>query len=198
MTSDPHEPDTTVESTRPEPPTTPPDARAGEEGSAAQAPTADAPRDESEAKLALLREQLLRTAAELDNVRKRAQRDIEDARRRSLEAVFTELLAVKDSLELGVAACHGQEGPVVEGLGMTLRLVDQLFARHGVVTIDPLGASFDPRYHEAMATQATAEAVPGTVLVVVQKGYDLHGRLLRPARVIVAAAPLDSPGAAPT
>ncbi len=158
----------------------------------------DERRAEVDDRLAETNERLLRTLAELDNVRKRAQRDGEEGRRRALENLFADLLAVKDSLELGLAACRGEEGPVVEGLGMTLRLLDQVFDRYGVTTIDPLHAAFDPRAHEAMATRPETGSPPGTVVVVVQKGYGLHGRLLRPARVVVAAPPLDSPSPDPT
>lgn len=169
-------------------------ARTGGSGPVTEEAQAGAER----AEIAVLKDRLLRAAAELDNVRKRAQREAEEGRRRALEGLFTDLLAVKDSLELGLAACRGEAGPVVEGLGMTLRLLDQLFARYGVETIDPQHAAFDPRYHEAMATQPDGEHAPGTVLLVVQKGYGLHGRLLRPARVVVAAPPLDSPRSDPT
>ena len=143
-------------------------------------------------------ERLLRALAELDNVRKRAQREVEESRRRALETLFGELLLVKDSLELGLQACGGETGPVVEGLGMTLRLLETIFERYGVETIDPLHAPFDPRRHEAIATRPEADLDPGTVVVVVQKGYRLNERLLRPARVVVAAPPLDSASADPT
>ena len=143
-------------------------------------------------------ERLLRALAELDNVRKRVQRETEESRRRALEALFGELLLVKDSLELGLQACGGETGPVVEGLGMTLRLLETIFERYGVETIDPLHAPFDPRRHEAIATRPEADVDPGTVVVVVQKGYRFHERLLRPARVVVAAPPLDSASADPT
>ncbi len=145
-----------------------------------------------------LDERLLRALAELDNVRKRVQRETEESRRRALEALFGELLLVKDSLELGLQACRGETGPVVEGLGMTLRLLETIFERYGVETIDPLHAPFDPRRHEAIATRPEADVDPGTVVVVVQKGYRFHERLLRPARVVVAAPPLDSASADPT
>jgi molecular chaperone GrpE len=171
-------------------------ASAPAETSAESAPVGQAA--EMRQRLAETNERLLRALAEVDNVRKRAQRESEEGARRALERLFTDLLAVRDSLELGLAACRGEEGPVVEGLGMTLRQLDQIFERYGVETYDPLHAPFDPRYHEAMATRPEASCPPGEVVLVVQKGYGLHGRLLRPARVVVSAPPLDSSSPSPT
>ena len=136
----------------------------------------------------------LRVLAELDNVRKRAARDVEAAHRYGLEKFAAELLGVRDSLELGLAAAGNAEG-LREGTEATLKLLSRTFEKFGVTEIDPLGSAFDPEWHEAMAMQESAEQPPGTVLSVVQKGYQLNGRLLRPARVIVArelAAPLDA------
>ena len=137
------------------------------------------------------REQVLRAAAELENVRRRAERDVANAHRYGLERFARELLAVKDSLELGLQSAGDETdpGPVVEGLTATLKLLDQCFEKHGIEEIDPAGAPFDPEAHEAMATQPSAETPADSVLLVVQKGYRLHDRLLRPARVIVARAP---------
>jgi molecular chaperone GrpE len=128
----------------------------------------------------------LRAMAELDNVRKRAARDIENARRFSLEPFARELLAVRDSLELGLNAAADAES-LREGIQATLKLLALSMEQFGIVELDPLGAPFDPQEHEAMMMQPSADAEPGTVLTVYQKGYSLHGRLLRPARVVVAA-----------
>lgn len=136
----------------------------------------------------------LRVLAELDNVRKRAARDVEAAHRYGLEKFAAELLGVRDSLELGLAAAGNAEG-LREGTEATLKLLSRTFEKFGVTEIDPLGSAFDPEWHEAMAMQESAEQPAGTVLSVVQKGYQLNGRLLRPARVIVAREPAAPLGA---
>lgn len=135
----------------------------------------------------------LRAAAELDNVRKRAERDMENARKFAVERFATELLAVKDSLELGLAAAEESADveSLLEGSRSTLRQLAATLERFGVAEVDPEGEPFDPALHEAMTTQPAAEVEPDTVLTVYQKGYTLNGRLLRPARVVVAAAPAE-------
>jgi molecular chaperone GrpE len=135
-------------------------------------------------------EQYLRAAAELDNVRKRAARDIEAANRYGLEKFAAELLPVRDSLELALqSAAQADAGAVRKGLEATLKLLVRALERLGVTPIDPLGEPFDPARHEAMLTQESATAEPNSVVKVVQPGYELNGRLLRPARVVVARAP---------
>ena len=134
----------------------------------------------------------LRTAAELENVRKRATRDVENARRFALERFAGELLNVRDSLELGLAT--GSEASVealMAGSTATLKLLNSTMEQFGVVELDPHGEPFDPEFHEAMTMQPSADVEPGSVLAVYQKGYTLNGRLLRPARVVVAQAPPD-------
>ncbi len=133
----------------------------------------------------------LRAAAEMENVRKRAERDVENVRRFALERFATELLAVKDSLELGLAAGEGSADAesLLEGTRSTLRQLTGVLERFGVTEVNPEGEPFDPELHEAMSTQPSGDVEPNTVLIVYQKGYTLNGRLLRPARVVVAAAP---------
>jgi molecular chaperone GrpE len=132
----------------------------------------------------------LRAVAETENVRKRAARDVEAASRYAIERFAGELLDVRDSLELGIAAGAGSDpARLVEGMEATLRLVNRAFEKSGISVLDPQGQAFNPEFHEAMATQPSAEVAPGTVLAVVQKGYLLNGRLLRPARVMIARAP---------
>lgn len=132
----------------------------------------------------------LRAVAEQDNIRKRGQRDLEQALKYGQEKFLNDLLPVKDSLEMALQSVG--EGPeaataLATGLGMTLRMLVQALERQGVKEINPAkGEAFDPEWHEAMATQPSAEVAPDTVLTVVQKGYALNGRLLRPARVLVA------------
>jgi molecular chaperone GrpE len=136
------------------------------------------------------REQYVRAAAELDNVRKRAQRDIEAANRYGLEKFAAELLPVKDSLELAVQnAGRADVKSLREGQEATLQLLSRALEKLGVKLIDPVGEPFDPARHEAMMAQESTTAEPNSVLKVVQPGYELNGRLLRPARVIVARAP---------
>jgi len=135
-------------------------------------------------------EQYLRAVAELENVRKRAARDIEAANRYGLEKFAQELLPVRDSLELAVQnAGRADPKSLLEGQEATLKLLNRALEKLGVTVIDPLGEPFDPARHEAMMTQESATAEPSSVLQVVQPGYELNGRLLRPARVIVARAP---------
>ena len=135
-------------------------------------------------------EQYLRAAAELDNVRKRAQRDIEAANRYGLEKFAAELLPVKDSLELAVQnSARADAKSLREGQEATLQLLSRALEKLGVTVIDPVGEPFDPARHEAMMAQESNTAEPNSVLQVVQPGYELNGRLLRPARVIVARAP---------
>lgn len=136
--------------------------------------------------------QYLRAVAELDNTRKRAERDVEQARRFALERFVADLLPVKDSLEMGLNAASDatdKAGALVEGTEMTLKQLAQVFEKFGITEVDPKGERFNPEQHEAMATQPSADAEPDTVLTVVQKGYLLNGRVLRAARVLVARSP---------
>jgi molecular chaperone GrpE len=135
-------------------------------------------------------EQYLRAAAELDNVRKRAQRDIESAHRYALERFAGELLPVLDSLELGVrSAAQGDSQSLLSGQEATLKLLERAFEKFSIKPIDPSGQRFDPNLHEAVMMQEAPNTAPNSVLQVVQLGYELNGRLLRPARVIVATSP---------
>jgi molecular chaperone GrpE len=137
-------------------------------------------------------EQYLRAVAELDNVRKRAQRDIEAANRYGLEKFAAELLPVRDSLELAVQSAASQDvdaKSLKQGQEATLQLLAKALERLGLTPINPIGEPFDPTRHEAMLAQESATAEPNSVLQVVQTGYALNGRVVRPARVIVAKAP---------
>lgn len=135
----------------------------------------------------------LRAAAEVENVRKRAGRDVEHARKFALENFAKELLGVKDSLEMGLAAADtADENSLLAGSAATLKLLTGTLERFGVSEIDPVGEPFDPEFHEAMTLQPSGDVEPGSVLSVIQKGYALNGRLLRPARVIVACEPKDA------
>jgi molecular chaperone GrpE len=147
---------------------------------------------EAEERARAQREQYLRAVAELDNVRKRAQRDIEAANRYGLEKFAAELLPVRDSLELAVqSAAQPEVDPLAlkQGQEATLQLLAKALERLGLEPINPVGEAFDPSRHEAMLAQPSGTARPDTVLQVVQTGYELNGRVVRPARVIVAKAP---------
>ena len=139
---------------------------------------------------ATARDAQLRAMAELDNVRKRAQRDIENAQRFALERFAGELLGVRDSLELAMLSAGSADArSLAAGQQATLQLLARAFDKFSIQRIDPLGAAFDPTLHEAVAVQESTAAPPDSVLQVLQSGYQLNGRLLRPARVIVARAP---------
>ncbi len=144
---------------------------------------------EAEAKAAEHWEQILRLKAELDNARKRAEREVANAHKYALEKFIGELLPVKDSLELGHQAA-GAEGAdidkVREGVELTLKMFMDTLKKFGVEEIDPLGQPFDPEQHQAMSMQKSEEAAPNTVINVFQKGFKLNDRLVRPAMVVVA------------
>ena len=145
---------------------------------------------EARAQASQQRDLVLRAAAELDNIRKRAARDVEQAHRFALEKFVQELLPAVDSLELAVASAGRADAPsLVAGQEATLKLLLRALEKFSVLAIEPQGERFDPQRHEAMVAQESATAEPDSVLQVVQRGYELNGRLLRPARVIVARAP---------
>jgi molecular chaperone GrpE len=152
------------------------------------------PAEEAEKDLKALADEnwdkFVRAVAELDNVRKRGQRDVDNARKFAIERFATELLAVRDSLELGLSAADQADVVALrEGSEATLKLLISTMQQFGIEEIDPQGEPFDPERHEAMTMQPSVTAEPGSVLAVFQKGYALNGRLLRPARVVVAAEP---------
>lgn len=138
----------------------------------------------------------VRVQAELENLRKRSQRELENAHKYAVERFATELLPVRDGLELGLT--HSQEEAEAkklhEGMELTLKMVDQLMDRLNIKEINPQGQPFNPEYHQAMSTQENAEVPPNTVIAVMQKGYTLNDRLLRPALVIVSKAPESDQG----
>ncbi len=147
-----------------------------------------------EAELAAEREQHLRAVAELENVRRRAAREVENAHKYGIERLAGELLTVKDTMEMGLQAATDSDAgsAMAEGFQATLKLLDQCLAKFGISEVNPEDEPFDPELHEAMAAQPSESHAPGTVLMVVQKGYRIHDRLLRPARVIVARAADDA------
>ena len=132
-------------------------------------------------------ERYVRALAEADNIRKRAGRDVEHAHKFALERFGKELLGVKDTLEMGLAVEGASVESLLEGSNATLKLLASTLERFGIVEVDPAGEPFDPDFHEAISMQPSDDVEPGSVVTVVQKGYTLNGRLLRPAMVIVVA-----------
>ncbi len=144
----------------------------------------------AEAKASENRDAYLRSVAELDNFRKRMDRELDNARKYAVERFAQELVGVGDSLEAGIATGASNPGPaLLEGAQATLKQLHSAFERAGIKVIDPAGQPFDPNWHEAMVAQEAADKPANTVLNVIQKGYSLNGRLLRPARVIVSKSP---------
>jgi molecular chaperone GrpE len=134
-------------------------------------------------------ERVLRAEAEKENARKRAARDAESARKRAVENFASELLAVRDSLELGLEAARQDDADLdklIEGTELTERMLAQLMEKYSIEQIDPLGEKFNPELHQAMSMQDVEGQESNTVVSVMQKGYRLHDRLLRPALVMVA------------
>ncbi|MDP2097016.1 MAG: nucleotide exchange factor GrpE [Methylobacter sp.] len=142
----------------------------------------------------------VRVQAEMENLKRRTQKDLEDAHKFALSSFAKELLPVLDSLVLGLQAATGDSEDVKkfrEGSELTIKQFESVFAKFKIETIDPLGQPFNAELHQAMAMQAVEGAAPNTVVNVFQKGYVLNGRLLRPAMVLVAKAaenkPTDNP-----
>jgi molecular chaperone GrpE len=133
-------------------------------------------------------EQYLRALAEVENVRKRGAKDLENTRQFAVERFAQELIGVKDSLELAIQnSGKADVASLIEGQTATLRLLSKAFEKAQIEEINPEGGAFNPEQHEAMMAQPS-DAPPNTVLAVIQRGYQLNGRLLRPARVVVSAA----------
>ena len=134
----------------------------------------------------------LRAQAELENLRRRTQKDLEDAHKFALTGFAKALLPVLDSLELGLQAATGDSPEVIkfrEGNELTLKQFEAAFAKFNIETVDPKGQPFNADQHQAMVMQEVDNVAPNTIVNVFQKGYTLNGRLLRPALVVVAKAP---------
>ena len=164
-----------------------------------EAEATDDPVARLEGELAEARDELLRAQAEMQNLRRRSEQDVEKAHKFGQERFAGELLTVVDNLERALKAASdsngqdGQDEPAVkairDGVELTLKSFMDCFKRFAVETVDPMGEPFDPALHQAMATQENDEAEPDTVIAVMQKGYTLHGRVLRPAMVMVSKSP---------
>ncbi len=147
----------------------------------------------AQAGLEAAEDRALRAVAEAENVRKRADRSIQNARKYALERFVTDLLPAVDSFERAAEAARTVEGEaasaMAEGIGLSLKLLMEAMRKQGIEVVDPIGAPFDPKLHEAMSVVDSDEAEPGAVVQVFQKGYTVNGRLARAARVIVAREP---------
>lgn len=151
---------------------------------------------ELEDQLAGAQENALRAAAEAQNIRRRAEQDIEKAHKFALEKFATDLLAVLDSLERGLEVSDPTDEsirPMREGMQLTYKLFLDTLKRFQVERVDPQGEPFNPEQHQAMAMEESIHAEPNSVLKVFQCGYVMNGRLLRPAMVVVSKAPAEPP-----
>ncbi|NVJ49832.1 MAG: nucleotide exchange factor GrpE [Gammaproteobacteria bacterium] len=137
-----------------------------------------------------LKERALRAQAEADNVRRRAERDVQSAHKFALEGFVEALLPIIDSLEQGLQqpAENDESKALKEGMDLTLKMFVDALAKKNVVQMDPQGEVFNPELHEAMSMQENSEFEPNTIIAVFQKGYSLNGRVVRPARVVVNKA----------
>jgi molecular chaperone GrpE len=129
-------------------------------------------------------ETALRIQADMDNLRKRSEKQVEDAHKYAVQKFVEELLPVADSLEMGMAV-EGEVEQIREGIGLTMNVLKAAMEKFSIVAVDPLGEKFNPDLHQAMATQPSQEYENGHVSAVMQKGYTLNGRLVRPAMVMV-------------
>lgn len=141
-------------------------------------------------------DQLLRVQAELENQRRRSEREIEAAHKYAMERFARELLNVCDSLEMGLEAARKTQDAtsIIEGTELTLKAFHTAFDKFGIEALDPEGERFNPERHQAMTMQESADHPANTVLATLQKGYLLQGRVLRPAMVIVSRTPQNSSG----
>lgn len=180
---------TAAEDNRSEPQSAPANATSGNEAS--QATTEVSPGLEQQLRQAELAAQehhdaWLRAKAEADNIRKRAQSEIASAHKFAVENFASELLAVKDSLEAALAVDNATADSLKSGVDLTLKQLKSVFGKFNLSEINPAGEKFDPHRHQAISTIESDEAEPNTVLQVLQKGYLLHERVIRPALVTVS------------
>ena len=153
--------------------------------------TLEAKLEEAEAKAAENWDQLVRTKAEMENIRRRTERDLANAHKFALEKFAQELLPVIDSMEMGVAAAQDESADVSklrEGMEMTLKMFETAVEKFGIKGVHPHGEAFNPEHHQAMTMIDSAEHEPNTIIDVMQKGYLLNERLVRPAMVVVSSA----------
>ena len=144
--------------------------------------------EQAQAKASENWDQFIRAKAEMDNLRRRSVKDLENAHKFGIEKFATELLPVLDSMVMGLAVEDASAESLREGMELTMNMLEKMMEKLGIEEIDPLNENFDAAKHQAMTTQPSAEVEPNTVLAVMQKGYSLNERLIRPAMVIVSRA----------
>lgn len=144
--------------------------------------------EQAQAKASENWDQFIRAKAEMDNLRRRSVKDLESAHKFGIEKFVTELLPVLDSMVMGLAVEDASAESLREGMELTMNMLEKMMEKLGIEEIDPLNEKFDVAKHQAMTTQPSAEVEPNTVLAVMQKGYSLNERLIRPAMVIVSRA----------
>ncbi|MFM5701833.1 nucleotide exchange factor GrpE [Aeromonas caviae] len=135
------------------------------------------------------RERAIRAVAEMENLRRRAAQDVEKAHKFALEKFAAELLPVLDNLERAIELADKENDtlkPMIEGVELTLKSMQSGVAKFGLVALDPTNQPFDPNAHQAMSMVPSADVAPNTVIAVMQKGYELNGRVIRPAMVMVS------------
>ena len=136
-------------------------------------------------------EQLMRARAEMENIRRRSEKELTNARKYALEKFAQELLPVIDSMEMGLAAAQDENADVAklrEGTEMTLKMFETAVEKFGIKSVHPHGEAFNPEHHQAMTMVDSQEHEPNTIIDVMQKGYLLNERLVRPAMVVVSSA----------
>lgn len=144
--------------------------------------------EDAQAKASENWEQFLRAKAEMDNLRRRNTRDLENAHKFGMEKFVTELLPVLDAMRMGIAVEDASVESLREGMEMTMTMVEKMMEKFGIEEINPLNEKFDADKHQAMTMQPNADVEPNTVIAVMQKGYSLNERLIRPAMVMVSKA----------
>ncbi|MEP6389186.1 MAG: nucleotide exchange factor GrpE [Halioglobus sp.] len=159
---------------------------------AADEPTLEDMVEQLQDDVAAAKDAALRAQADAQNVKRRAEQDVEKARKFALESFSKELLPVVDNLERALESASGDEEvvkPIAEGVELTLKSFLDALTKFNVAVVDPVGEPFDPNLHQAMSMVENPDAEPNTVLTVLQKGYTLNGRLVRPAMVMVSKSP---------
>jgi len=152
--------------------------------------------EKAQAELAKMKDQYIRSEAEMANLRRRVEKDVQNAHKFGQEKLSKELLAVADNLERAIASSEDESADVSvfkDGVQMTLKGLQDVFGKFNIEVVDPQGEPFDPQLHQAMSMVENPDVEPNTVIAVMQKGYSLHGRLIRPAMVMVSKG-----GTAPT
>lgn len=165
---------------------------ADQESAAAEGVSLEVQLEEAKQAAADVKEQALRAVADAQNIRRRAEKDAENARKFALEKFAGDMLVVADNLDRALASADMSNDslkPMIEGVELTHKSMLDALARHNVELINPLGEPFNPEFHQAMAMVPNPDAEPNSVMDVMQKGFTLNGRLLRPAMVVVAKAP---------